>query len=217
MNTYQIKLRAALSPAERRIFQKLSTPKKIQDFLDSFPVNFSKKGEGIYSVRTALQKKRMHCMEGALVAAAALAFHGREPLLMDMQSTSYDQDHVIALFKENTMWGAISKTNHPVLRWRDPVYANPRELAMSYFNEYFWPDKDTNFKKKTMRAYSFPFNLQKFELERWVASDKDVDWLADALDASPHERCFPPKQKKYLRDADAIEIKAMKLSEWRKR
>lgn len=67
-----------------------------------------------------------------------------------------------------------------------------------------------------MRAFSKPFDLKKFAPERWIMSGEDVDWLAELLDDSPHEPCFPLKQKKFLREADAIEIKAMRLSDWKK-
>lgn len=134
---------------------------------------------------------------------------------MDIQSTSYDYDHVVALFRQNGHWGAISKTNHNVLRWRDPVYKTPRELAMSYFHEYFWPDKGRNYRRKTMRAYSRPFNLSKYAPERWVIAE-DIDWLAEVLDKSPHSPVVPRDGEKFLRKADEIEVKAMKIVKWKK-
>ena len=214
--TYQQRLRALLSPAERATFSKLNTPIKIQDYLDHFPVKyFGRKGEPIIkSPKFAIKAKGMHCMEGALVAATALAYHGHKPLLLDIQSESYDYDHVVALFKQDGLWGAVSKTGHPALRWRDPVYRTVRELAMSYFNEYYWPEEDRNYRRKTMIAYSAPFNLGQFKPEQWVTSDND-EWVAEVLDSSKHYPTYPTRARKNLRKADLIEIRSLRLSDGR--
>ena len=144
-----------LTPAEQAVFKKLDSPNKIQDFLDSLPINFELKGETYMSPRRVLRTKTAHCFEGALVAAAALAYHGKKPLLLDLRTSADDEDHVVTLYRENGYWGAISKTNHPVLRYRDGVYKTPRELVMSYFHEYFMSKNG----KKTLREYSNPFDL----------------------------------------------------------
>src|SRR3989344_2305597 len=119
MNKYQKQIRALLSPTERRLYEKLKTPEKIQDFLDPFPVNFELTGETYHSPRLVLKQKSAHCFEAALLAASLLAYHGEEPLLMDLRVAAPDEDHVVALFTQNGRWGAISKTNHVILRWRD--------------------------------------------------------------------------------------------------
>ncbi|MSR70933.1 hypothetical protein EXS62_02740 [Candidatus Kaiserbacteria bacterium] len=213
-------LRALLSPAEHQMFKKLSSPKRIQDFLEALPQNFSSLGESIQNPRQVLRTKKAHCIEGAIMAAAALAYHGKEPLLLDLQSSAYDQDHVVTLFKQNGRWGAISKTNHPVLRWRDPVYKSVRELAMSYFHEYFWPDAGKRLGRKTLRTYSRPFSLCRYDPKRWWAPGEggrgDLDWLAEELDGSPHYPIAGPAQFKYVRNATALEIKAMRLMGWKK-
>lgn len=205
--TYGQHIKALLSPAERRVFSKLNSPQKIQDFLDHSPVNFELKGETICSPRRILKEKRMHCAEGALFAAAALAYHGYPPLLMDFQTMPVDEDHVLAVFKQNGLWGAISKTNHSVLRWRDPIYKSPRELAMSYAHEYYlWSGK------KSLRAYSEPFDLRKFKPE-WVVAEMDLDPLIEALDDSPHVAITPKGVR--LRPASPIELLIMRQVEWK--
>ena len=102
-----------------------------------------------------------HCAEAAVFAAAALAYHGRPPLLMDIRALPRDQDHIVTLFRERGLWGAISKTNHAVLRWRDPIYRSVRELAMSYAHEYCLPGG-----KKSMLSYSKPFSLARYAPKR---------------------------------------------------
>ncbi|OGC85273.1 hypothetical protein A3F55_00715 [Candidatus Adlerbacteria bacterium RIFCSPHIGHO2_12_FULL_53_18] len=211
--TYQKKFRALLSPAEHKLLKKLSTPQRVQDYLEALPQNFSKSaGETCRSVRRILQKKRAYCFEGAILAAASLAYHGKVPLLLDLQTTDDDQDHVLALFKENGRWGAISKTNNPVLRWRDPVYTSVRELAMSYFHEYFLYKSGI----KTMRAYSKPFDLTKYKPEVWVTGAESLDFIAEDLDDSPHFPAVSPKAIKKLRRATTLERKILDLEEWEK-
>ncbi|MBI2057456.1 MAG: hypothetical protein HYT63_00510 [Candidatus Yanofskybacteria bacterium] len=203
-----------LNSEELVIFYRLSTPKKIQDFLEKLPINFEKKGDTCMSPRRILREKKAHCMEGALFAATALWFHGQKPLLLDLKSVDHDFDHVVALFKNppagGGKWGAISKTNHAVLRYREPVYRDVRELAMSFFHEYFTDDG-----KKTMRSFSRPFNLQKFGYN-WITSEKDLWEIADALDASKHYPILTKKTLAGLRKADLVEIKAGKITQWKK-
>lgn len=144
---------------ETKLFKKLDTPKKIQDFL-AFKIrhNPAKDGVECRSPRRVLREGKAHCMEGALLAAAILEFHGQKPLVLDLRSTSRDLDHVVALFKQFGRWGAISKTNHAVLRYREPIFRSVRELVLSYFHEYFLDSG-----KKTLREYSAPFDLRRLD------------------------------------------------------
>ncbi len=200
-----------LSDTEKSIFKKLTTPIKIQNFLDSMPVNWEKYGQTYMSPRRALKAKKMHCLEGALVAALALWIRGEEPLLMDLKAKG-DDDHVVALYKRNGYWGAISKTNHATVRFRDPVYRSIRELAISYFHEYF-----TNHDgKKVLVSYSRPVNLKRFGTN-WITAQEDLHSLAEALDDARHFPLYIAKNKSYIRPADKIERKAGALIEWRKK
>lgn len=192
---------------ELKIFRRLSTPRKIQDFLNSLRFNFERKGETIMSPRKMLREKRAHCLEGALFAAAALWIQGEQPLLMDIKTTGDDYEHVVALFKKFGRWGAISKTTHVVLRYREPIYKSVRELAMSYFHEYFLHSG-----KKTMRSFSKPFNLRRFGTD-WLTSAENLWFISEALDKAPHEKLLNSRMVKNLRKADKIEIKAGKLTD----
>lgn len=167
-NKFKQELLPHLFPVEVSVLEKLSAPNKVQDFLDSFPVNESKKGEPIQSPRNVLRTRKAHCIEAAVFAAAALAYHGRPALLMDLRATDEDEDHVIVLFKENNFWGAISKTNHAQLRWRDAIYRTERELALSYFNEYFLFDASHNGMKEAVeygRSIGIPIEQLGFPIE----------------------------------------------------
>jgi len=145
-----------------------------------------------------------------MLAAAILWYHGTPPLLLDVVTTENDVDHVVTLFKEGNRWGAISKTNHAVLRYRDPIYKDVRELAMSYFNEYFLDNG-----VKTMRSYSRPFDLRRFG-DEWLTSPRNLFNITDALDSSPHTKILTNDQARHLRRADRVERDAGKLVEWKK-
>ncbi len=157
-----------------------------------------------------LEHPSAYCIEGAWFAAAALAYHGGEPLILDLRAIEPDVDHVVAPFKQNGMWGAISKTNFSVLKYRDPIYKTIRELVMSYFHEYFLDNGAKSFKD-----YSLPFNLKKFSPESWLVAEEPLEWLAVALDDAPHYPTLPPKLLKKLRRASYTEIEASDTREWR--
>ena len=193
---------------EFKIFKKLSTPAKIQDFINKIQINFEEEKETVRSPLMVLKHKKAHCIEAALLAAAILWSHGKKPLILDLKATNEDDDHVIALFKENNHWGAISKTNHPVLRYRDPIYGSIRELVMSYFNEYFLENR-----KKTLRSYSDPVDLSKFNKD-WLTSEKNLWQIVKALNSAKHHDILKPGMGKRLRLADKIELKASETTEW---
>ena len=206
---YRNRLRALLTPAEQRVFARLDTPQKIQAFLDKLPANFCVDGDTAMSPRRVLQTRRAHCAEGAVFAVAALAFHGKPSWLIDMRALPRDLDHIVTLFKQRGLWGAISKTNHPVLRWRDPVYRSPRELIMSYVHEYCLPGG-----KKSLLEYSRPFSLTRFAPNRWLTLAEDLDWLMDALDVAPHLPIAPKASLNRQRRSTTVERRAHNQLEW---
>jgi hypothetical protein len=196
-----------LSHPELAPLHKLGTPAAIQDFVNAIRVNHERGGETCTSPVVTLRRNRAHCMEGALVAALALWLHGEPPLIMDLRSARDDVDHLVTLFRVGRHWGGITKTSHAVLRYREPVYRDVRELAMSYFHEYFL---DTG--RKTLRQYSKPFDLRKWKGD-WIASEEDLWDLERAIDRSPHHDLLTRAQVARLRLADPIEIRAGKLRE----
>jgi len=200
-----------LTKKELFILKKLSTPIKIQNFLDTVPLNWEKQGETYMSVRRVLRENKMHCLEGAFLAATALWLQGEKPLVMDLKTDGSDADHVVTLYKRNNHWGAISKTNHTTLRFRDPIYKTLRELAVSYFHEYF----DNRTGKKMLVSYSRPFNLKRFGT-RWITAEEELFDIMEAIDDTPHFQICPKKNTKFIRLADKMEKKAGGLIEWKK-
>jgi len=198
---------------EVRVFKSLNTPKKVQDFLNKVPANFEPEGDTVLSPRRVLKENRAHCMEGAMFAAAALRFHGYKPLVLDLTTVKNDFDHVVAVFKHQGHWGAISKTNHAVLRYREPVYKTIRELVMSYFHEYF-----TNHDgKKTLRSYSMPIDLSRFDQQGWMTAEEDIWYVPEYLAAVEHKPILSRSQIAVLRKADQVEIEAGRIVEWEKK
>lgn len=201
-----------LTPGELKILRALRTPKMIQDFLNEMPMNFEPEGDTCLSPRRVLRERRAHCMEGAMLAAVALRLQGRPPLVVDLKSTADDLDHVIAVFKENNHWGSISKTNHGVLRFREPIYRTVRELAMSFFHEYFLDDG-----RKTLRSYSRPVSLAQFDDDGWMTAEEDVWYIPNYVDAVVHYPLLSRSQITKLRPADKVERSMGKIVEWKKR
>ena len=206
---FDLKLAQAIGLTREEIFdfRKLKTPEMIQDFLTAMPINFEPQGDTCYSARMALQMNRCHCIEAAFIAAGALLLHGEPALLMDFQAAG-DDDHVLALFKQGKHWGAISKSNSIWLRWRDPVYASPRELAMSYFHEY------VKEKHKTLRRISKPFDIGKYDPDYWLTSQDNCWSMALEIDASPHVDLISKAQAQKLKLRDSLEARAGNFKEW---
>ncbi len=196
---------------ELAVFRKLKTPAHIQDFLNHIPANFEPHGDTLKSPRCVLRENNAHCIEGALFAAVVLRLRGQDPLIMDLKSGPRDKDHVVTLFREHGHWGAVSKTNHGVLRYREPIYKTPRELALSYFHEYFLDDGT-----KTLRSYSVPFDLSRFDDQQWMTSEEDLWDIGAALDDARHFPLLNRAQIKGLRKADVIERDMGKMTEWKR-
>lgn len=188
------------------ILKKLSTPEKLQDFINAIPFNHELGGATAKSPVRVLREGSAHCLEGAILAAYVLSLHGHKPLLLHLQTTPNDFEHVIAPFKKGSFWGAISKTNHSVLRYRDPVYHGLRELVMSYFHEY-----TTNDGQKTLRKYSETLDLGVFA-KGWEVEEGDLWGIDDELGKIKHFNILPKGVR--LRKADKIERLVGEAVEW---
>jgi hypothetical protein len=197
--------------SELSLLRRLNTPAKIQDYLDRLSFNHELRGPTCRSPKRVMRDRTANCVEGALFAAHALRLHGHKPLVVDLTAAPHDYDHVIAVFKRDGCWGAISKTNHAVLRYRDPVYKTIRELAMSYFHEY--TDDDG---KKTLRSYTQPVNLHRFDRSDWVTRDNDLWDVYNHLFDVPHYSVMGRTRAAQLRPATKFERRVISVVEWKK-
>jgi len=179
---------------ELRVLERLDSPPAIQGFLDAMPYN----PEPVCrSPRGVLRLRRAHCMEGALFAAAAIERLGQPPLVVDLRADN-DDDHVIALFRDGRRWGAVAKSNTTLLRMRHPVYRTVRELALSYFPFYFNTDG-----AMTMRSYSVPLDLGRFDDRLWRTTAADLEFIGGALDRLRHTPVVDEECARRLSEAPA--------------
>ena len=188
-----------LSPRDLRTLRALNTPVRIQRFLDALPYQYANTA---FSPQRALRERKGHCLEGALIAAAALRLNGHPPLLMDLEAVR-DDDHVIALYRERGLWGGIAKSNYAGLRFRAPVYRTLRELALSYFDSY------CNLRReRSLRSYSAAVNLTRLDRRRWMTSEDDVWCVPELLIAARHYPLFPDKVARTLPRLDRRSFEA---------
>ena len=138
-------------------------------------------------------------MEGGLLAAHLLETIGHEPKMLHLRSHR-DDDHVVALFKEKGLWGAVGKSNTTLLGWRSPVYQTVEALALSYFPFYF------NTKgQMSLVAWSGPIRLNPY-LKRWNWKDgsEDVGDLSLEFYERTAWEIFSPKQIERLPPAPRL-------------
>lgn len=181
-NRHDANKRFGLSPKDIRTLRALKTPAQIQKFLDALPYQYA---DTAWSPQRVLRERKGHCLEGALLAAAALRINGHPPLLMDLEAVN-DDDHVVALYRERGLWGSIAKSNFAGLRFRAPIYRTLRELALSYFENYY------NLRgERTLRAYSGAVNLARLDGKDWMTSEENVWCVPELLIAARHYPLFP--------------------------
>ena len=188
-----------LSPEHVRTLRALKTPARIQRFVDALEYQYANTAR---SPQRVLRERKGHCLEGALVAAAALRINGYPPLLMDLEAV-HDDDHVVALYCERGLWGGIAKSNFAGLRFRAPVYRTLRELALSYFEQYY------NLRgERTLRAYSRPVNLARLDRRHWMTAEEDVWFVPEFLIAARHYPLVPGKVARALPRVDRRSFEA---------
>jgi hypothetical protein len=173
-----------LTPAEARLLSSLTPTWRIQEYLDT-SLLYDTQGRNCRSPRRVIRDGECQCMDGALFAAAALRMQGYPPLILDLEAEQ-DSDHVLAVFKEKYGWGAIARSNYAGLRYREPVYRTIRELVMSYFESYFNLRRE-----KTLRNYSRPVNLKRFDGIQWMTSETDLWDIPNHLVRIPHTKIAP--------------------------
>jgi hypothetical protein len=184
-----------LTPREAGFLRRLSPPWRIQRYLDS--LEYDAAGAACRSPRRVLRERVVQCMDGALFAAAALRLQGKPPLLLDLEAEQ-DDDHVLALFRGPAGWGAVARSNYSGLRYREPVYPSIRTLVLSYVEDYF------NLRRqKSLRRYSRPIRLDRFDRLQWMTTEEDLWAIPNALVEVPHRTLFPASVVRALAPADA--------------
>ena len=189
-----------LTPHEARALRRLTPPWRIQKFLDE--LDYDVEGEGCRSPRRVLRERKVQCMDGALFAAAALRVQGERPLLLDLEAV-FDDDHALALYRVNGRWGAVARSNYSGLRFREPLFRTVRDLALSYVEAYF------NLRRqKTLRRFSRPFDLSRFDGIGWMTSEEDLWEIPNHLAEISHARLLTPGQEKCLAPVSRVVFEA---------
>ncbi len=190
---------AAWTEDERRLLATLDAPRKVQRYLDSLPYTTDTQTR---SPRRVMREGCAHCCEGAIFAAAALRFHGHPPLLLDLRAVD-DDDHVLAVYRRHGLLGAVAKSNFSLLRFREPIYRSYRELALSYFEPYY-----NMLAERTLRSYSRPLNLARFDERQWMTTEEDLEWVGDELNAVRHYALMGPETVRDLQPVDDLLYRA---------
>lgn len=185
-----------LTRSETAQLRRLSTPEAVQSYLDGLTYNLENGGETLRSPRRVLRDRTAHCAEAAFLAAAAFRVNGRPPLVVDLEAVR-DDDHVLAVYRDAGLWGSVALSKFAGLRFRAPVYRTLRELAMSYFDDYYNWDGE-----RTLRAYSRPVSLARFDRIGWMTAEEDLWKITDHLAAIAHVRLLPRGVERRLPDVD---------------
>lgn len=191
-----------LTRSETNLLRRLSTPEKVQRYLDDLVYNVEKEGDTVRSPRRVMRDRTAHCAEGAFFAAAAFRMNGRPPLLVDLEADN-DDDHVLAVYRDRGLWGSVATSKFSGLRFRAPVYRTLRELVMSYFDDYYNWDGD-----RTLRAYSRPLSLARFDRINWMTAEEDLWPVIDWLTVAHHTPLLPPGVAKTLPRVDRRSFQA---------
>jgi hypothetical protein len=185
---------AGLTPSESRVLRSLTTPERLQRFLDD--LGYDAHGSRCRSPRRVLRERAVQCLDGAIFAAAALRGQGHPPLLLDLEAVM-DVDHVVAVYRRDGLWGSVGRSNYSGLRYREPLFRTLRDLALSYFESYF------NLRRqKTLRRYSVPLDLSRFDARGWMTSEEDLWWIAERLVTIRHYPLITARQVGRLASVD---------------
>jgi len=186
--------------AERRIIERLTTPEKLQSFLD----DLTYRGDEIYRCPLRVLRDRGgHCYDGAVLAAAALWRMGHPPRIIELLPNKRDDDHMLAVYRVDGGWGAVGHSNFVGLRFREPVYRSLRELVMSYFEAFYNLERE-----KTLRGYTLPLDLTAFDSQLWMTQDAAMHRIAGRLDRVPKRRLLTRRMVVRLRPVDERSYRA---------
>ena len=166
-----------LTRAEAALAQRLTTPARVQAWLNALPYNNEPGGETQRSFRGVVRTGQAHCMEAALSAATLLELHGFPPLVMSLESVDL-LDHVIFVYRGRDGWGSVARSRDPVLHGRRPVFRTPRDLALSYVDGYV---------DATGRITGYGvLDLRVLDPYDWRLSPRNVWHVEQALRDLPH-------------------------------
>jgi len=198
----KLSIASTWTAGELKQLRSFKSPDRIQEYLDRLRYRYA----GVpRSVRSVLESRTANCFDGAMVAAAALEQLGHPPYIMDLRAVE-DDDHFLAVFKLNNCYGAVAKSNYSGLRYREPVYRTLRELAISYFENYFNLSG-----KRTLREYSALYDLRREKLTDWRMGTDSIEDIGTRIDAIRHYSLLTKRSEKSLVRVDRRSFHAGKF------
>ena len=190
-----------LNASQRKKLDALSSPVKIQAYLDATP--YSPENQNRNPLRV-MNEHLAHCLDGGLFGALALRRLGYPPLVVDLlPDPGMDDDHVLAIFSKDGCLGAVAKSNFAGLRYREPVYRTIRELIMSYFEDFYNVNG-----LRTLRYYTVTVDLSHYDDTGWMWDDKGCDVIEEGLKHLRKFRLISPAQAKALHPMDDLSYKS---------
>src|SRR2546430_4060766 len=173
--------REAFTNTEWKLIQRLNSPAKVQRWLSSLPYNWEREGGTMRSFREVVKLNEAHCLEAAVSAAVILEQHGYPPLLLDIESWDL-LDHVIFVFQERGLWGAIGRSRDVGLHGRKPLFRSLRDLTWSYFDPY------VDFSGR-IKGYGLT-NLYELGNYDWRFSPRNMSKIENHLRKLPHRKIY---------------------------
>lgn len=188
------------SAREWRMLRGLKTPAGIQRLLNALSYHDA---DTAWSPLRVLREGTAHCLEGGILAAAALRAIGHPPLILDLVGEQ-DDDHIIAVYRERGHWGAVSKSHFNGLRERPPIFRSLRELALSYFEDYY-----NGRGERTLRKFSEPVDLSRFDDRAWMTTERPIWFVPKHLVfRTKHMPLITRAQAKSLVRLDRLSVQA---------
>ena len=122
-------------PEERRLIERLTTPRGVQAWLKRLRYNQECEGSTLRTFRGVVRHREAHCLEAVLAAATILEQHGHPPIVLDLASRD-GLDHVLFLYRRGGRWGTVARSRDAGLHGRKPVFRTVRDLVYSYVDPY---------------------------------------------------------------------------------
>lgn len=169
--------RSRFRPAELRLVERLSTPRRVQEWLHSLSYNSEPEGPTLRSFRGVVRHDEAHCLEAVLASATILEQHGEPPIALDLVSQD-GLDHMLLLYRRRGRWGSIGHSSDAGLNGRKPVFRSVRDLVYSYVDPYV---------DEFARVIGYGvFDLDALTRADWRLADHNVWAVERALYAAPH-------------------------------
>lgn len=162
---------------ELAVIRSLDSPDKIQEFIDK-NIEYDPERED-RSVLEVIRERKAECFNGALLAAAALIYHGYDAAVLEILARR-DEEHVLCVYRIEGQWGSIAQSKYLGLKGHMPRYRTVRDLVASYMELFFAFDGHLS-----LESYTNPLRWRNY---KWLTERGEVVKLAKQIRRSKHIR-----------------------------